>query len=97
MRHRNARVELWYLGGDRRDLGDDLLAHVCAHAFDVLGLDRLARLVPEYLVGVTEKAVNIGFASEGVLKRNLFRRGRWWDVDALGLVPGAGDVLQVRT
>lgn len=89
-RNRAGRFEYWRLAGPDPVVAGALVEGALRHAFAELGLHRVAFLLPSYLDGADHEAVTRWFEPEGTLSAYLFRRGRWWDVQAFG-------VLEART
>ena len=84
-RNRCARLEYWHLGADNgAGEGRRLLDVLVRHAFENIGLHRVGALVPAYLAGAGYDRLSELLDPEGTLVSHLFRRGRMWDVRALG-------------
>ena len=56
------------------------------HAFDVLGLHRVALYVFEFNERAIRAYRRCGFVIEGRARESIFRDGRWWDELAMSVI-----------
>ena len=56
------------------------------HAFDTLGLHRIALYVFEFNERAIRAYQRCGFVIEGRARESIFRDGRWWDELAMSVI-----------
>lgn len=66
--------------------GTETTALVVRYAFDTLNLNRVWLHVYEDNKGAIRAYEKVGFRLEGVLRQDSFRRGRYWNTVAMGLL-----------
>jgi RimJ/RimL family protein N-acetyltransferase len=66
--------------------GTDVTALVVRYAFDTLNLNRVWLHVYEDNKGAIRAYEKVGFKTEGVLRQDSFRRGRYWNTVTMGIL-----------
>jgi RimJ/RimL family protein N-acetyltransferase len=69
-----------------RGIGTTVTRLIISHAFDTLNLNRVWLHVYEYNLRGVHVYEKIGFKTEGRLRQESYRDGRYWDVIVMGLL-----------
>jgi RimJ/RimL family protein N-acetyltransferase len=69
-----------------RGYGTEATRLIVAHAFQTLNMNRVWLHVYEYNVRALRIYERVGFHTEGRLRQETYRDGRYWDVIAMGLL-----------
>ena len=87
-RNRNADIsiligETKYWG---KGLGKEIVCYLIKYAFDVIGLNKLTAGMAEDNKGSYNLFASLGFKKEGILRKQLFKRGNYINVIKQGLL-----------
>lgn len=97
--HAMGRLEMGLVLGPeltRRKAGTEAFLLLAGYVFDMLGYRRLEwRCNPENLASV-RAAERFGFLREGVLRQNLWLKGRNWDTAVYSLIDGEWPARRAR-
>jgi RimJ/RimL family protein N-acetyltransferase len=69
----------------RRGYGTDAVRTLCRYGFDELNLHKIRLDVYAFNEGAATVYERVGFRREGVLRKEIFRNGRYHDVIRMGL------------
>jgi RimJ/RimL family protein N-acetyltransferase len=84
------QAELGILIGDKRywdqGLGTETMRLLVRHGFETLNLQRINLRVVEFNDRAQKVYERVGFVVEGRLRRDLYRRGKYWDTLVMGIL-----------
>jgi RimJ/RimL family protein N-acetyltransferase len=79
-----------------RGYGTEATRLAMAHAFETLNMNRVWLHVYEYNVRGLQIYERIGFRTEGRLRQETYRDGRYWDVIVMGLLRGEWESARAK-
>lgn len=71
-----------------KGFGEEATRTLCRYAFDEMNLHKIRLDVHSGNAGAVRTYENVGFQTEGVLREETYRRGRYIDVLRMGLLKG---------